>query len=501
MKPLEGNTVWFLTGSQDLYGEDVLRQVAENSSVIAAGLDEAAAIPVRIVAKPVVRSAESIEEICRLANVDPACVGVIAWMHTFSPAKMWIPGLLALDKPLLHLHTQFNRDLPWGEIDMDFMNLNQAAHGDREFAFILSRLRVSRKIVVGHWQDPSVADRIGTWSRAACGFHEARNLKVARFGSNMRRVAVTDGDRLEAQVKLGVAVDGFGVADLEMSMNQVDTASVDKLIEEYHDQYDVSPELSVGGDRHQSLIDAARIEQGLRDFLDAGGFRAFTDTFEDLAGLPQLPGIAVQRLMADGYGFGAEGDWKTATLVRVMKVMGAGGDRGASFMEEYTYHLGDSGPKVLGAHMLEVCPSISGERPSCEIHPLSIGGKPDPVRLVFTARSGPGVIVGLIDLGNRFRLVANEVELTEPDAPLPKLPVARAVWEPRPDFETAAGGWLLAGGSHHTSLSLDIELETISDFASMAQVELAAIDRNTTLAQFEKDLRWNQAFHHMTSAP
>ena len=501
MKPLEESTVWFLTGSQDLYGEDVLRQVAENSHVIAAGLDEAEAIPVRIVAKPVVKSAESIEEICRLANTDPACVGVIAWMHTFSPAKMWIPGLLALDKPLLHLHTQFNRDLPWAEIDMDFMNLNQAAHGDREFGFILSRLRVSRKIVVGHWQDPSVADRIASWSRAACGFHEARSLKVARFGSNMRRVAVTDGDRLEAQVKLGVAVDGFGVADLEESMNQVDGGSVDKLIDEYHDQYDVSPELRVGGDRHESLIEAARIEQGLRDFLDAGGFRAFTDTFEDLAGLPQLPGIAVQRLMADGYGFGAEGDWKTATLVRVMKVMGAGGDRGASFMEEYTYHLGDTGPKVLGAHMLEVCPSISGERPSCEIHPLSIGGKPDPVRLVFTARPGPGVIVGLIDLGDRFRLVANEVELTEPDAPLPKLPVARAVWEPKPDFETAAGGWLLAGGSHHTCLSLDLGLETISDFASMAQVELAAIDRNSTLAQFEKDLRWNQAFHHMTSVP
>jgi L-arabinose isomerase len=313
----------------------------------------------------------------------------------------------------------------------------------------------------------------------------------------MRRVAVTDGDRLEAQVRLGVAVDGFGVSDLEKSMSHVEQTAVDKLIDEYHDQYDVAPELSKGGDRHQSLIDAARIEQGLRDFLQAGGFKAFTDTFEDLAGLPQLPGIAVQRLMADGYGFGAEGDWKTATLVRLMKVMGTGGGRGASFMEEYTYHLGESGPKVLGAHMLEVCPSISGERASCEIHPLSIGGKPDPVRLVFTARTGPGVIVGLIDLGNRFRLVANEVELTEPDAPLPNLPVARAVWEPRPDFETAASAWLLAGGSHHTCLSLDLDLETINDFASMTNVELAAIDRNATFAQFEKDLRWNQAFHHL----
>jgi len=501
VKPLDSKAVWFLTGSQDLYGEDVLRQVADNSNVITAFLDAAETIPVRVVAKPVVSSAEMIEKVCRDANADQACVGVIAWMHTFSPAKMWIPGLLALDKPLLHLHTQFNRDLPWGEIDMDFMNLNQAAHGDREFGFILSRLQVSRKIVVGHWQDPTVADRIGSWSRAACGLQEARSLKVARFGSNMRRVAVTDGDRLEAQVRLGVAVDGFGVADLETAMSQVERPSVDKLIDEYHDQYDVAPELRSGGDRHQSLIEAATIEQGLRDFLQTGGFGAFTDTFEDLAGLPQLPGIAVQRLMAEGYGFGAEGDWKTATLVRLMKVMGTGRGRGASFMEEYTYHLGDSGPKVLGAHMLEVCPSISGERPSCEIHPLSIGGKPDPVRLVFTARPGPGVVVGLIDLGSRFRLVANEVELTEPDAPLSNLPVARAVWEPKPDFETAAGAWLLAGGSHHTCLSLDLDLETINDFASMANVELAAIDRDVSLAQFEKDLRWNQAFHHVSAGP
>ena len=501
MTPLDGFEVWFLTGSQGLYGEDVLRQVADNSARIAAGLDDSPTIPVRIVAKPVVSSPEGIEEVCRQANASPACVGVITWMHTFSPAKMWIPGLIALDKPLLHLHTQFNRDLPWAEIDMDFMNLNQAAHGDREFGFILSRLRVSRKIVVGHWQDPAVASRIGAWARAACGWHESRSLKVARFGSNMRRVAVTDGDRLEAQVRLGVAVDGFGVADLESAMAGVEPEAVDKLVEEYHDQYVIAPELQRDGERHESLIEAARIEQGLRDFLGRGGFNAFTDTFEDLAGLPQLPGIAVQRLMADGYGFGAEGDWKTATLVRVMKVMGSGLDRGASFMEEYTYHFGDGGPKVLGAHMLEVCPSISADRPSCEIHPLSIGGKPDPIRLVFTARPGPGVIVGLIDLGNRFRLVANEVELTEPDAPLPKLPVARAVWRPLPDFETAAAAWLLAGGSHHTCLSLDLDLEMVTDFAAMAGVELAAIDRATSFASFERELRWNQAYHHLITAP
>jgi len=501
MKPLEKNTVWFLTGSQGLYGDDVIRQVADNAAVIAKALHQADAIPVTVVGKPVVTSSEAIEQICRAANSDPTCVGVIAWMHTFSPAKMWIPGLLALDKPLLHLHTQFNRDLPWGEIDMDFMNLNQAAHGDREFGFILTRLRVSRKIVVGHWQDPKVADRIGIWSRAASGLHEARNLRIARFGDNMRQVAVTDGDRIEAQVKLGAAVDGFGVSDLEAAIGKVEPAAVETLIDVYRDQYDIAPELGKGGDRHESLLEAARIEQGLRDFLTAGGFGAFTDTFEDLAGLPQLPGLAVQRLMADGYGFGAEGDWKSAMLVRIMKVMGSGGSLGASFMEDYTYHLGDSGPKVLGAHMLEVCPSIAAGRPSCEIHPLSIGGKSDPVRLVFTARTGPGIVVGLVDMGTRFRLVANEIELVEPDAPLSNLPVAHAVWEPKPDFEIAASGWLLAGGSHHTCLSLDLDLETIKDFAAMASIELAAIDRNATFASFEKELRWNQAFHHLNSTP
>jgi L-arabinose isomerase len=493
--------VWFLTGSQSLYGDEVLHQVAQNSAEIAAGLDASDRIPLRVVTQPVVSSPEAIEEVCRRANASPTCVGVITWMHTFSPAKMWIAGLMTLDKPLLHLHTQFNRDLPWADIDMDFMNLNQAAHGDREFAFMLSRLRIARKIVVGHWQDPTVAERIGKWSRAACGWQDLRHLRVARFGSNMRSVAVTDGDRLEAQVRMGVAVDGFGINDLEVAMGHATQPAIDDLIDVYEDQYQMAPELARGGDRHKSLIEAVQIELGMRNFLDERGYGAFTDTFEDLAALPQLPGIAVQRLMADGYGFGAEGDWKTACLVRVMKVMGSGGERGASFMEEYTYHLGDTGPKVLGAHMLEVCPSIAGERPSCEIHPLSIGGKPDPVRLVFTARTGPAVVAGLIDLGNRFRLVVNEVEVIEPDEPLPKLPVARAVWQPLPDFETAVSSWLLAGGSHHTCLSLDIDLEIIKDFASMAAVELATIDRFATFDGFEKELRWNQAYHHLVTGP
>ena len=501
MKPLDRYEVWFLTGSQSLYGDEVLHQVAQNSAEIAAGLDASDRIPLRVVTQPVVSSPEAIEEVCRRANASPTCVGVITWMHTFSPAKMWIAGLMTLDKPLLHLHTQFNRDLPWADIDMDFMNLNQAAHGDREFAFMLSRLRIARKIVVGHWQDPTVAERIGKWSRAACGWQDLRHLRVARFGSNMRSVAVTDGDRLEAQVRMGVAVDGFGINDLEVAMGHATQPAIDDLIDVYEDQYQMAPELARGGDRHKSLIEAVQIELGMRNFLDERGYGAFTDTFEDLAALPQLPGIAVQRLMADGYGFGAEGDWKTACLVRVMKVMGSGGERGASFMEEYTYHLGDTGPKVLGAHMLEVCPSIAGERPSCEIHPLSIGGKPDPVRLVFTARTGPAVVAGLIDLGNRFRLVVNEVEVIEPDEPLPKLPVARAVWQPLPDFETAVSSWLLAGGSHHTCLSLDIDLEIIKDFASMAAVELATIDRFATFDGFEKELRWNQAYHHLVTGP
>jgi L-arabinose isomerase len=422
-------------------------------------------------------------------------VGVVAWMHTFSPAKMWIAGMLALGKPLLHLHTQANRDLPWGEIDMDFMNLNQAAHGDREFAYILSRLRVTRTVVVGHWQDPAVTDRIATWARAAAARQELKRLKVARFGDNMRHVAVTEGDKVEAQTKLGVSVNTYGITDLSNAMIEVSEGEIDRTVGEYDDLYLVSSDLGKDGDRRASLRYAARIEVALRSLLEAGGFMAFTDTFEDLGGLEQLPGIAVQRLMADGYGFGAEGDWKTATLVRAMKVLTAGLAGGTSFMEDYTYHLGDPAPRVLGAHMLEVCPSIAGDVPSCEIHPLSIGGKGDPVRLVFTARPGPGIVVGLIDLGNRFRLVANEVELVEPNGPMPKLPVARAVWEPQPDFRTAVSGWLLAGGSHHTSLSVGIGLEPLIDLAEMLGIELVAIGAGSSLEQLKNEMRWNRLFY------
>ena len=494
-KALGDREVWFLTGSQELYGEEVLRQVEEHAREIVGALDSEAAIPVRVSHRPVVKNAESIRGVCLEANAAEDCVGVIAWMHTFSPAKMWIAGLASLQKPLLHLHTQFNRDLPWAEIDMDFMNLNQSAHGDREFGFMETRMGLRRKTVVGHWSDPSVVERIGTWTRAACGWSEAQSLKVARFGDNMRLVAVTEGDKVEFQLRLGVSVNGYGIGELVEAVEAAPDAAVEGLVEAYLEAYEVTKELRPGGERHESLRDAARIEAGLRSFLEGGGFMAFTDTFEDLGALPQLPGIAVQRLLADGYGFGAEGDWKTAALVRVAKVMSAGLDGGTSFMEDYTYHLAPEGPRVLGAHMLEVCPSIAGARPTCEIHPLSIGGKDDPVRLVFTAAPGPAVVVGLLDLGDRFRFVLNEIDVVDPDEDLPRLPVARALWEPRPDLSTAAEAWLVAGGPHHTAFCRAIGREAFVDLAEIAGVELLVIDGETRMTDFVKEVRWNEAYY------
>jgi L-arabinose isomerase len=497
VKALGEYEVWFLTGSQDLYGDDALRQVAANAREVVEALDAAPAVPVRIVFRPIVKSAEGVAAACLEATATEACVGVIAWMHTFSPARMWIAGLQALRKPLLHLHTQFNRDLPWSEIDMDFMNLNQAAHGDREFGFIETRLGVPRKTVVGHWRDPYVADRIAAWSRAACAWREAHRMKVARFGDNMRNVAVTEGDKVEAQIRLGVTVNGYGVGDLVDAVRAVREECVDELVATYAREYDVAPELAAGGSRHGELREAARIEQGLRDFLKAGGFTAFTDTFEDLHGLVQLPGIGVQRLMADGYGFGAEGDWKTAVLVRLFKVMATGLPRGTSFMEDYTYHLAAEGPKILGAHMLEVCPSIASARPRVEIHPLGIGGKSDPVRLVFNTTPGPAIVATMVDLGDRFRIVANTVDVVPADQPLPRLPVARAVWNPRPDLRTAAAAWLTAGGAHHTAMTLAFDAEPLSDFAEMAGLELLLIDEDTTVSGLAKEMRWNRAYFHM----
>jgi len=497
MKALEQFEVWLVAGSQEMYGADVLRRVEEHAREIASSLDAEEAVPVHVLLKGVATSPEAILAVMREANAAETCVGVVAWMHTFSPAKMWIAGLTALRMPLLHLHTQFNRDLPWSEIDMDFMNLNQSAHGDREFGFMETRMGLRRKTVVGHWSDPAVVRRIGAWARAACGWHALQRLQVARFGDNMRQVAVTEGDKVEAQLRLGVSVNGYGVHDLAEAVHEVTDAEVDALTRDYEDRYDLVPVLREGGERSASLRDAARIEAGLRSFLDAGGFKAFTDTFEDLGDLPQLPGIGVQRLMADGYGFGAEGDWKTAALVRAAKVMGAGTDGGSSFMEDYTYDFAPGDGRVLGAHMLEVCPSIADGRPSCEIHPLSIGGRGDPVRLVFTGRAGPAVNIALVDLGDRFRLLVNEVEVVPPDEPLPKLPVARALWRPRPDLPTAAEAWLVAGGPHHTVLSAQLGTEILVDFAEISGIELVVIDAETRMRDFTRELRWNQAYHRL----
>ncbi|GHK02065.1 L-arabinose isomerase [Streptomyces sp. NPDC003753] len=499
-KPSAGQEIWFLTGSQGLYGEEVLHQVAYQSRKIAERLDSADPIPLRIVWKPVLTDAEAIRRLCQEATTSADCVGVIVWMHTFSPAKMWIGGLSALDLPVLHLHTQYNLSLPWSSIDMDFMNLNQAAHGDREFAHIEARLGIERKIVAGHATDPRVIRRIAAWARAAAGRHAARTLRLARFGDNMRDVAVTEGDKVEAQMRFGFSVNTYAVNDLVAVVDAVEDKAAAELADEYVESYNVVPALRPGGIRHDSLLYAARQELGLRTFLTEGGFTAFTTNFEDLGGLRQLPGLAVQRLMADGYGFGGEGDWKTSALLRVMKVMGQGQPGGTTFMEDYTYHLGPGTPRILGAHMLEVCPSVAADRPRCEIHPLSIGGREDPVRLVFDAAPGPAVVVGLADLGDRFRLTANEVDVVGPSEPLPHLPVARAVWKPRPSLAESAESWLLAGAPHHTVLSSAVDAETLTDFAAMTGVELLTIGADTTVDQLAKEIRWNAAYHRLAQA-
>jgi L-arabinose isomerase len=498
--PVPQSEVWFLTGSQDMYGPETLDLVADQSRRIAAQLDAAGDIPARVVWKPVLTSAGAILAACRDASADPAVIGVIAWMHTFSPAKMWIAGLDALRKPLLHLHTQANRALPWSSIDMDFMNLNQAAHGDREFGYIGARLGVRRKTVAGHVDDPRVIRRTGAWARAARGVAEMRSLRVARFGDNMRDVAVTEGDKVEAQLRFGTSVNTYGVNDLVAAVDAVADSAVDELVKEYDDAYRLDPALRSGGDRHSSLRYAARIEAGLRDFLTTGGFRAFTTNFEDLGGLRQLPGLAVQRLMADGYGFGGEGDWKTSVLVRTLKAMSDGIAGGTSFMEDYTYELSAGREKILGAHMLEVCPSIASATPSCEIHPLGIGGREDPVRLVFDAVPGRAIVVGLCDLGDRFRLVSNEVEVVPPDEPLPHLPVARAVWQPAPDLTTSAEAWITAGGPHHTALSYAVGIEELGDLAEMLSTELLHIDDATTPRGFVREVRQNLAYYHLARA-
>ncbi len=500
MKVFKNLEVWFATGSQHLYGPETLKQVAQNSQTITKALNESDIIPVQVVFKPVLTTPDAITKICVEANATGNCIGLITWCHTFSPSKMWINGLKILNKPLLHLHTQFNRELPWGEIDMDFMNLNQSAHGDREHGFIMSRMRINRKVVVGHWQDSDVVNKIAVWSRAAAAWHDMQNMKIARFGDNMREVAVTEGDKVAAQIKFGMAVNGYGVGDIVKIINEVSNAEVDKLVKEYNEIFQISAEGKPGGKYHENVRYQAKIEAGIRKFLDNGGFQAFTTTFEDLHGLAQLPGLASQRLMNSGFGFGAEGDWKHSALVRALKVMGTGLKGGCSFMEDYTYHLNPAGMKVLGAHMLEICPSIGDGKSKLEVHPLGIGGKDAPARLVFNVPAGPAINVSLIDMGNRFRIIVNSVDCVLPDAYLPKLPVARALWVPQPDLKIGAAAWIYAGGAHHTAFSQAVNAEYIEDFCEMAGIEFLHIGKDTCLTEFKKELRWNDLYYYQANA-
>jgi L-arabinose isomerase len=493
MDKLKTHEIWFVTGTQHLYGPETLKQVASDSAKIASALDKSPKISQKVVFKPILTTPDSITELCTEANNSKNCIGLITWMHTFSPAKMWIRGLSILNKPILHFHTQLNRDIPWESIDMNFMNLNQSAHGDREFGFIGARMRLNRKVVVGHYQDPEAIDRIAVWIRSASAYNDALNMKVARFGDNMRDVAVTEGNKVSAQIKMGYSVYGFGIGDLVKSVNEVSPGAIKKLLAEYASEYKMTKTVASS----DTLKEAARIEIGMETFLKAGNFKAFTTTFEDLHGLKQLPGLAVQRLMAKGYGFGAEGDWKTAALVRSMKVMSVGLKGGTSFMEDYTYHFDPKGMRVLGAHMLEVCPSIALAKPSVEVHPLSIGGKEDPARLVFKTATGNAINVSVIDLGNRFRMIVNEVEVVKcPD--MPNLPVASVLWKPMPDLKTGAAAWILAGGAHHTGFSNAINSEFLEDFAGMMGIEYVLIGEKCDLTAFKNELRWNEISYYIS---
>lgn len=487
LKKLE---VWFVVGSQDLYGDAALQQVNANAEQITQYLNKQNPF-IQIKLKPLATTPEDILAICQAANYEENCVGIIAWMHTFSPAKMWIGGLTRLNKPLLQFHTQLNKNIPWNEIDMDYMNLHQTAHGDREFGFMVSRLRKPRTIVVGHWQSETVKQKIDRWMRVLAAIYDQQHLKVARFGDNMREVAVTEGDKVEAQIKFGYSVNGYAVYQLVNSINAVKDEDVDNLVKEYETSYHLVDSLKLGGEKRQSLIDSARIELGLKAFLDKGGFKAFTDTFQDLNGIKQLPGLAVQRLMAQGYGFGAEGDWKTAALVRAIKVMSYGLPNGCSFMEDYTYDLQENNEVVLAAHMLEVCPSIANEKPVLDIKPLGIGGKDDPTRLIFTAKSGKATASTIIDLGNRFRMITAELQAVDKPQDMPNLPVGHVFWKLEPDFDTGTQAWILSGGAHHNVFSLDIDADMLRTFAEYFGIEFININAKTELATLKNELRWN----------
>lgn len=492
---LTENEIWLITGSQHLYGPETLQQVELHSKEVANELSASKNISIKIVYKPIVKTTEEITAICSEANISKKCIGVITWMHTFSPAKMWINGLKILQKPLLHLHTQFNRDIPWQSIDMDFMNLNQSAHGDREFGFLTARMQVKRKVVVGHWKEESVQAEIDVWARAAAGWNDWQGAKFARFGDNMRYVAVTEGDKVEAELKFGFSVNTHAVGDLVAHIDAVQESVVNELLDIYQDTYLLADNLIKNGSKRTSLKDAGRIEAGMRSFLQEGNFKGFTNTFEDLHGMKQLPGIGTQRLMAEGYGYAGEGDWKTAALVRAMKVIGHGLQGGSAFMEDYTYHFENENNMVLGAHMLEVDPVLASEKPRCEVHPLGIGGKEDPVRLVFNGGEGSALNASLVDMGNRFRLVINEVQAVKTPFDLPKLPVARVMWKPMPDMKTGCAAWIYAGGAHHTCYSQSVTTAHLEDFSTISGLETIIIDKNTTLRDLKKELNYSNLLH------
>lgn len=484
---------WFATGSQDLYGDDCLREVAQHSKEIVDGLNKSGILPFEVVLKPTLIDSASIRKCFNEANADEYCAGVITWMHTFSPAKMWILGLQEYRKPLLHLHTQFNREIPWDTIDMDFMNTNQSAHGDREFGHMVSRMGIERKVVVGHWTDERVQKTIGSWMRTAVGVMESSHIRVVRVGDNMRDVAVTEGDKVEAEVKFGWEIDAYNITDVAEYVQAVSEGDTNALVEEYYDSYNILLEGRDEKEFRKHVAVQAQQEIGFRRFLEEHNYHAVVTNFQMLSGLQQLPGLSMQRLMAEGYGFGGEGDWKTAAMVRLMKIMSEGieNPKGTSFMEDYTYHLTAGKEAILQAHMLEVCPSIADVKPSIKVCPLSMGEREDPARLVFTSKQGPGVACSLVDMGNRFRLIINEVECLKQDIPMPKLPVATALWKPMPDLITGAEAWILAGGAHHTAFSMDLTAEQMGDWGAAMGIETVFIDKNTTIRNLKNELRWN----------
>ncbi|WP_215786036.1 L-arabinose isomerase [Pantoea dispersa] len=490
--------VWFVIGTQHLYGAETLRQVEQHARQVMDGLNQAGTLPVPLELKPLVKSPDEALALCREANHDSQCVGIITWLHTFSPAKMWIGGLSILHKPLLQFHTQFNAEIPWDSMDMDFMNLNQTAHGGREFGFIGARMGLQHSVVTGHWQDKTSQQRIARWINAALAKQASQQLKVARFGDNMREVAVTEGDKVAAQIQFGYAVNGWGVGDLVEVVNSVSDGDVNALVDEYESQYLFSAAASVNGDKRQNVLDAARIELGLKRFLDSEGCKAFTTNFQTLHGMTQLPGLAVQRLMAQGYGFAGEGDWKTAALLHILKVQAGTRAGGTSFMEDYTYHFAPGNELVLGSHMLEVCPSIAKEeKPLIDVQFLGIGGKADPARLIFSTPAGRAVNASIIDMGDRFRLLVNVVDTIEQPQALPKLPVARALWRAQPSLATASEAWILAGGAHHTVFSQALDVEDMYLYGELHGIEVLVIDDETRLPAFKDALRWNDAYYRL----